>query len=139
MRKFSQFLNGYWKRETGANIDVVYAELELELELPANPLIAINVAIAGDFRLAERPHTKSSGGGGGLFMYIINHKLLLRLKVNDFVYFLGLPESGSGGGCYREALAATPGPLVSYISLCYTRHALRPTAHTQERVSSVFP
>lgn len=72
-------------------------------------------------------------------MYIINHKLLLRLKVNDFVYFLGLPESGSGGGCYREALAATPGPLVSYISLRYTRHALRPTAHTQQRVSNVFP
>lgn len=73
--------------------------MQRELELPANPLIAINVAIAGDFRLAERPHTKSDGGGvGGLFMYIINHKLLLRLKVNDFVYFLGLPESGSGGG-----------------------------------------
>lgn len=74
--------------------------MQRELELPANPLIAINVAVAGDFRLAERPHTKSDGGGR-LFMYIINHKLLLRLKVNDFVYFLGLPESGAGGGCHR--------------------------------------
>jgi len=69
-----------------ANCQLTVVNIDVGFYPTANPLIAINVPIQG-FPLTPqgivfvRPH--------GLFMYIINHKLLLCLKVNDFVYFLG--------------------------------------------------
>lgn len=109
--------------QLAANIDIVAHPSALSLAAPLADCKSFNGnkhCHRWDFRLAENfplapigDHTKS-----GLFMYIINHKLLLRLKVNDFVYFLGLLRVPWSAYAHKSALPGT--------------RALRPTACSRQ-------
>lgn len=123
VRKFSQFLNGYWKRETGASPTVgKYWRCSSSACKSFN---GDKRCHRWDFRLAdilrERDRETAQKAAFLCILSTINFYYAWRWMI--LFIFLGLPGSGSGSGWGLDCFSASFGQLCAHKSALHTPRA----------------